>query len=32
MTDPWQAQREALGAFIRGQRKLANLRCASWPI
>jgi len=25
MTDPWQAQREALGAFIRSQRKLANL-------
>ena len=25
MTDPWQAQREALGAFIRTQRKLANL-------
>jgi transcriptional regulator with XRE-family HTH domain len=25
MTDPWQAQREALGAFIRNQRKLANL-------
>jgi len=25
MTDPWQAQREALGAFIRHQRKLANL-------
>ena len=25
MTDPWQAQREALGAFIREQRKLANL-------
>jgi transcriptional regulator with XRE-family HTH domain len=25
MTDPWQAQREALGAFIRAQRKLANL-------
>jgi transcriptional regulator with XRE-family HTH domain len=25
MTDPWQAHREALGAFIRNQRKLANL-------
>jgi len=25
VTDPWQAQREALGAFIRTQRKLANL-------
>jgi transcriptional regulator with XRE-family HTH domain len=25
MTDPWQAQREALGAFIRAQRKMANL-------
>lgn len=25
MSDPWQAQREALGAFIRAQRKLANL-------
>ena len=25
MTDPWQAQTEALGAFIRSQRKLANL-------
>ena len=25
MTDPWQAQREALGAFIRSQRKLADL-------
>ncbi len=25
MTDPWQAQREALGAFIRIQRKRANL-------
>jgi transcriptional regulator with XRE-family HTH domain len=23
--DPWAAQREALGAFIRSQRKLANL-------
>jgi transcriptional regulator with XRE-family HTH domain len=23
--DPWQAQREALGAFIRTQRKMANL-------
>jgi transcriptional regulator with XRE-family HTH domain len=25
MTDPWQAQREALGAFIRTQRQMANL-------
>lgn len=25
MTDAWQAQREALGAFIRTQRKMANL-------
>ncbi len=25
MTDQWDAQREALGAFIRNQRKLANL-------
>ena len=25
MTDSWQAQREALGAFIRSQRKMANL-------
>ena len=25
MTDPWQAQRQTLGAFIRNQRKLANL-------
>jgi transcriptional regulator with XRE-family HTH domain len=25
MSDPWDAQREALGAFIRSQRKLANL-------
>ena len=25
MTDPWRAQREALGAFIRSQRKMANL-------
>lgn len=25
MTDSWQAQREALGAFIRTQRKMANL-------
>ena len=25
MKDPWQAQREALGAFIRNQRKMANL-------
>ena len=24
MTDPWQAQREALGAFIRTQRTMAN--------
>ena len=24
MTDPWQAQREALGAFIRTQRKFAE--------
>lgn len=24
-TDPWQAQREALGSFIRTQRKLANM-------
>src|SRR6266403_1176613 len=24
MTDPWEAQREALGAFIREQRKRAN--------
>jgi transcriptional regulator with XRE-family HTH domain len=23
--DPWQAQREALGAFIRNQRRMANL-------
>jgi len=23
--DPWQAQREALGSFIRSQRKLANM-------
>jgi transcriptional regulator with XRE-family HTH domain len=23
--DPWQAQREALGAFIRSQRRMANL-------
>jgi transcriptional regulator with XRE-family HTH domain len=23
--DPWQEQREALGAFIRAQRKMANL-------
>jgi len=23
--DPWQAQREALGAFIRTQRRMANL-------
>lgn len=25
MTDPWQEQRQALGAVIRAQRKLANL-------
>src|ERR1039457_1385388 len=25
VSDPWPAQREALGAFIRSQRKLANL-------
>ena len=25
MSDPWEAQREALGAFIRAQRKMANL-------
>jgi transcriptional regulator with XRE-family HTH domain len=25
MKDPWQAQREALGAFIRNQRRMANL-------
>ena len=25
MQDPWQAQREALGAFIRNQRRMANL-------
>ena len=25
MTDPWAVQAEALGAFIRSQRKLANL-------
>src|ERR1700748_820890 len=25
MTDPWEAQREALGSFIREQRKRANL-------
>jgi transcriptional regulator with XRE-family HTH domain len=25
MTDPWDAQMAALGAFIRSQRKLANL-------
>jgi transcriptional regulator with XRE-family HTH domain len=25
VTDPWQAQREALGVFIRTQRKVANL-------
>ena len=25
MTDPWEAQREVLGAFIRDQRKKANL-------
>ena len=25
MTDPWETQREALGSFIRAQRKMANL-------
>ena len=25
MSDPWEAQREVLGAFIREQRKRANL-------
>jgi transcriptional regulator with XRE-family HTH domain len=25
VNDPWQAQREALGAFIRTQRRMANL-------
>ena len=25
MKDPWQVQREALGAFIRTQRRMANL-------
>jgi transcriptional regulator with XRE-family HTH domain len=25
MTDPWQAQRKTLGAFLRDQRKMANL-------
>jgi hypothetical protein len=25
VTDSWQTQREALGAFIRSQRKMANL-------
>ena len=25
MKDPWQTQREALGAFIRAQRRMANL-------
>lgn len=25
MTDPWESQREALGAFIRTQRRMANL-------
>ncbi len=25
MKDPWEAQREALGAFIRTQRRMANL-------
>jgi transcriptional regulator with XRE-family HTH domain len=25
VTDPWQAQQQALGAFIRTQRKMANL-------
>jgi transcriptional regulator with XRE-family HTH domain len=24
-SDPWEAQREALGSFIRAQRKMANL-------
>lgn len=25
MTDPWRSQREALGAYIRAQRQMANL-------
>jgi transcriptional regulator with XRE-family HTH domain len=25
VTDPWETQREALGSFIRAQRKMANL-------
>jgi transcriptional regulator with XRE-family HTH domain len=25
MTDPWEAQREALGSFIHAQRKMSNL-------
>jgi transcriptional regulator with XRE-family HTH domain len=25
VSDPWQAKKEALGAFIRAQRKMANL-------
>jgi len=25
VTDPWESQREALGAFIRTQRRMANL-------
>jgi transcriptional regulator with XRE-family HTH domain len=25
MTDPWETQKEALGSFIRAQRKMANL-------
>ena len=25
MKDPWESQREALGAFIRAQRRMANL-------
>jgi transcriptional regulator with XRE-family HTH domain len=25
VSDPWEAQREALGSFIRAQRKMANL-------
>ena len=25
MTDPWEAQKEALGSFIHAQRKMANL-------
>ena len=31
MSDPWAAQRDALGAYIRSQRKLANLSLVSWP-